>query len=154
VAEGARQVHLDQIDLAILDLLREDARRTVTDIASRVNLSLAPVKRRIDRLERAGIIRGYTVIVDPSAVRPRIEAYSSLKLVAGDVEEVANWLQTFPEVDEIASIAGEEDLMLKLRVETVQQLHSTINTLRRDPRITGTRTLMVLDKWSPRPESA
>ena len=55
---------LDATDHEILALLREDARRTLSDIASRVTLSTAAVKRRIDRLQELGVILGYTVQLD------------------------------------------------------------------------------------------
>jgi Lrp/AsnC family leucine-responsive transcriptional regulator len=71
---------LDDIDHAILGLLRDDARRTVKDIAERVNLSPAPVKRRIDRLERIGVIAGYTLVLDHSKVGPSIEAFTELEI--------------------------------------------------------------------------
>ena len=53
----ATNIKLDDLDQRIIDLLRDDARRTITDIATRVNLSPAPVKRRIDRLEQLGVIQ-------------------------------------------------------------------------------------------------
>jgi len=55
---------LDRTDHEILVLLEENARRTMGDIAERVSLSTSAVKRRIDRMERAGVISGYTVVVD------------------------------------------------------------------------------------------
>ncbi len=64
---------LDDIDRRILDLLRADARRTVADIARQVNLSQAPVARRIDRLEATGVIAGYTVLVNQEKIGQQIE---------------------------------------------------------------------------------
>ncbi|WP_436698605.1 Lrp/AsnC family transcriptional regulator [Nocardioides sp. BYT-33-1] len=147
MVSDSNQAHLDQIDLAILDLLREDARRTVTDIAARVNLSLAPVKRRIDRLERSGIIRGYTVLLDPRATRPRVEAHVEVKLVADDPEDFVAWLRGIDAVVEILSVAGDHDLIVRLLVDDVQQLHRVVTAFRKDPRVAGTRTTVVLGAW-------
>ncbi|MEA2177576.1 MAG: Lrp/AsnC family transcriptional regulator, leucine-responsive regulatory protein, partial [Solirubrobacteraceae bacterium] len=55
---------LDAVDHEILGLLSEDARRTLSDIGERVALSAPAVKRRIDRLERLGVITGYTAVLD------------------------------------------------------------------------------------------
>ena len=55
---------LDPTDREILALLRQDSRRTLSDIAGRVTLSVAAVKRRIDRMQRDGVITGFTVRVD------------------------------------------------------------------------------------------
>jgi DNA-binding Lrp family transcriptional regulator len=52
---------IDQIDRRIIALLRDDARRSFQDIGRRVGLSAPAIKRRVDRLEAAGVIRGYTV---------------------------------------------------------------------------------------------
>ena len=58
---------MDEIDHRIVALLRENARRSFQDIGERVALSAPAVKRRVDRLERDGVIRGYSADVDPSA---------------------------------------------------------------------------------------
>jgi DNA-binding Lrp family transcriptional regulator len=50
---------MDRVDRQIVALLREDARRSYQDIGGRVSLSAPAVKRRVDRLEGAGVIRGY-----------------------------------------------------------------------------------------------
>lgn len=52
-------VHLDRIDRQIVNLLRAGGRRTIRDIAQKINLSPAPVRRRIRSLEKSGIITGY-----------------------------------------------------------------------------------------------
>jgi Lrp/AsnC family leucine-responsive transcriptional regulator len=139
---------IDQIDLAILELLKQDARRTVTDIASRVNLSLAPVKRRIDRLERTGVIRGFTVILDPSKVKTGVDAYSELRIGPGDVDELLQFAQSLPEVTEASSLAGDTDVLLRLRVDDLEHLHRMVNELRGHPRVRGIRTLITLKTWS------
>ena len=72
---------IDDTDRAILALLRENARRTVADIATRVNLSPAPVKRRIERLERLGVIVGYTVVTDETKLEGAVEAFTELQTV-------------------------------------------------------------------------
>lgn len=140
---------LDEIDEQILDLLREDARRTVTDIAARVSLSPAPVARRIERMERAGIIAGYTVVLDHSKVGPSLDAFTELRIVGSiDAEEVVEIASAIPEVEEIFTIAGDPDVLLRLRVDDVAHLQQVVNALRRSGKVTGTKTLMVLGRWS------
>src|ERR1044072_8202848 len=58
-------VRMDQIDHRIIALLRENARRSFQDIGGHVALSAPAVKRRVDRLERDGIVRGYSANIDP-----------------------------------------------------------------------------------------
>jgi Lrp/AsnC family transcriptional regulator, leucine-responsive regulatory protein len=143
---------LDPIDAQILALLREDARRTVTDIAARVNLTVAPVKRRIERLERAGVISGYTVVIDHRKVGPSIEAFSELRIEGhSDVDDVIALALAMPEVTQAFSIAGDPDILLRLRVTDVVHLQTVVNTLRRSGQVTGTKTLMVLGSWENTP---
>jgi len=141
---------LDDIDRRILDLLRADARRTVADIAARVNLSPAPVKRRIDRLEATGVITGYTALVDPGKLGQRLDAFVELRF-AGDtnVEEITGTTTSLPEVRAVFTIAGDPDALVWVRVQDLGDLKRVIDRLRRSGRVTGTKTLMVMDMWTP-----
>jgi Lrp/AsnC family leucine-responsive transcriptional regulator len=143
---------VDETDRAIIDLLRQDARRTVSDIAGRVNLSPAPVKRRIDRLEKLGVIAGYTVVLDHQKVGPSIEAYTELRFSGDtDVDDILHSAAELPEVLEVLAIAGDPDALVRVRVEDVDHLQRVVNALRRSGTVTGTKTLIVLGRWS-RPE--
>jgi Lrp/AsnC family transcriptional regulator, leucine-responsive regulatory protein len=142
-------VKLDELDQQIMDLLREDARRTITDIAAHVNLSPAPVKRRIDRLEQLGVITGYTVSVDHARIGPSIEAFAELRFAGNaDIDEILASLKELPEIREVFTMAGDPDALLRIRVNDVEHLKVVVNRLRRTGRVTGTKTLMVLDRWT------
>ncbi len=137
---------LDATDRAILDLLRRDARRSVKDIADRVNLSPAPVKRRIDRLERLGVIAGYTVVLDHSKVGPSLEAFTELRFAGNtDVEEIIGVATALPEVREAFTMAGDPDALIRLRVDDVSHLGRVIKQLRHSGKVMSTKTLIVLD---------
>ncbi len=145
-------VLLDETDHRILELLHEDGRRTVADIASRVGLSPAPVKRRIDRLTRLGVIRGYTVVLDHAKIGATIEAFTELQFAGdGDVDEIVATVAALPEVQDVYTLAGDTDAIVRTRVEDVEHLKRVVNVLRRSGRITGTRTLIVLDRWARDP---
>jgi Lrp/AsnC family transcriptional regulator, leucine-responsive regulatory protein len=143
---------LDDVDRRILALLAEDARRTIADIAEHVSLSPAPVKRRIERLERTGVIAGYTVQLDHSKLGPSVEAFTELRFAGDtDVDRILETAREIPEVQELFTTAGDPDALARIRVEDVEHLKHVINRLRRSGRVTGTKTLMVLDTWT-RPE--
>ncbi|HUA12783.1 MAG TPA: Lrp/AsnC family transcriptional regulator [Solirubrobacteraceae bacterium] len=142
-------VLLDETDHRILELLSEDARRTVADIAARVALSPAPVKRRIDRLARLGVIKGYTVVLDHAKIGESIEAFTELRFAgSGDVDEIVATVAALPEVQEVYTLAGDTDAIVRTRVDDVEHLKRVVNVLRRSGKITGTRTLIVLDRWA------
>ena len=69
---------MDEIDQQIVALLRENARRSFQDIGKRVSLSAPAVKRRVDRLEEAGVVRGYSAVLDHTALGWSTHAVVSL----------------------------------------------------------------------------
>ena len=139
---------IDAIDHAILDLLRQNARRTVADIAARVNLSAAPVKRRIERLEQLGVIRGYTLLIDHGKLEGSVEAFTELQFVGNtDFDDMVASASAIPEVQELFTTAGDTDALARIRVHDVEHLKHVVNRLRRSNHVTSTRTLMILDSW-------
>ena len=136
---------LDATDIEIIDLLRDDARRTLADIGERVSLSSAAVKRRIDRLEQAGVITGYTVLVDHGKLGQPLQAFTELRFAGNlPVDEIARIGEGIPEVQTIFTTAGDPDALAWIRVRDVEDLKRVIDLLRRSGRVTGTKTLMVL----------
>jgi Lrp/AsnC family leucine-responsive transcriptional regulator len=121
------------------------ARRSATDIGREVGLSPAAAKRRIDRLEARGYIRGYTAILDHARLGGRLEAFTELRFAPGT--QVAE-MEHLPEVVETFTLAGEPDALVRLRVEDVEQLKRVIDRIRRGQRggakVVGTKTLIVL----------
>lgn len=138
-------MELDATDLAILELLREDARRPLVDIAQRVHLSSPAVKRRIDRLERLEVILGYTVRVDHAKLGSPLEAFTELRFAGTTpVDEIAGIAEDIPEVQAVFTTAGDPDALVWIRVRDVADLKRVVDRLRRSGRVTGTKTLMVL----------
>jgi DNA-binding Lrp family transcriptional regulator len=140
---------LDATDHQILDLLVADARRSASEIGRLVNLSPAAAKRRIDRLEQAGHIRGYTAILDHAALGGNLEAFTELRFAPGtQVAEIDSAVEGLPELVEAFTLAGDPDALVRLRVRDVDHLKRVIDTIRRGRRggakIIGTKTLIVL----------
>lgn len=136
---------LDETDLEIIELLREDARRTLADVAERVSLSAPAVKRRVDRLERERVITGYTVQVDHALLGRPLQAFTELRFAGNlPVDQIAGIAAGIPEVQTIFTTAGDPDALAWIRVRDVDDLKRVIDLLRRSGRVTGTKTLMVL----------
>jgi Lrp/AsnC family leucine-responsive transcriptional regulator len=136
---------LDETDLEIIELLREDARRTLADVAERVSLSAPAVKRRVDRLERERVITGYTVQVDHALLGRPLQAFTELRFAGNlPVNQIAGIAAGIPEVQTIFTTAGDPDALAWIRVRDVDDLKRVIDLLRRSGRVTGTKTLMVL----------
>jgi DNA-binding Lrp family transcriptional regulator len=139
----------DSIDERILELLIEDGRRSASEVGRLVGLSPAAAKRRIDRLEQAGYIRGYTAILDYRMLGGRIEAFSELRFAPGtQVDEIDAAVADLPELVESFTLAGDPDALIRVRVADVDHLKRVIDRVRSGRRggakIVGTKTLIVL----------
>jgi Lrp/AsnC family leucine-responsive transcriptional regulator len=137
--------NLDATDRTILDLLAANARRTLGDIGERVGLSAPAVKRRIDRLEAAGVILGYTTRVDHAKLGRPVEAFTELRF-SGDarVDTIASIADDIAEVQAVFTIAGDPDALAWIRVSDVHELKRVIDRLRNSGDVIGTKTLIVL----------
>ena len=138
---------MDGIDRRIIGLLRANARMPVSDIARSVGLSSAPVARRIERLERAGVIRGYVAIVDDASLG-ELEAFTEIRLTgATETAELEQIVREMPEVQQYFMISGDPDAIVRLRVDNVDHLQRVVNAMRRTGKVAGTKTLIVLSGW-------
>lgn len=142
---------LDQTDLKILELLGENARRTFGDIGGHVGLSAPAVKRRVDRLERSGVVLGYTTRVDHAKLGRPLQAFAELRFAgSARVDAIAAVGDDIPEVEAVFTIAGDPDALAWVRVRDVSDLKRVIDRLRSSGPVTGTKTLMVLGTSTPR----
>ncbi|MFI6906936.1 Lrp/AsnC family transcriptional regulator [Nonomuraea sp. NPDC050394] len=140
---------IDEIDDRLLRLLREDGRRTFSEMATEVGLSVAAVKRRVDRLREAGVITGFTVQVDYAKLGWGIEAFTEVRYSgATPVSEILRSTTAVPEIQAVFTIAGDPDALIHLRVRDLDHLQQIIDGLRRTGNVTGTKTLMVLGSWT------
>jgi DNA-binding Lrp family transcriptional regulator len=108
---------MDAIDREILSSLQDDGRMSVTDLASRVGLSLSACHRRLKDLEHAGAIERYRAVVSPKAVGLAFEAIVFVTVVRTDVSTVAAFEQAvtaLPNVVEAERLFGEPDYMLRV----------------------------------------
>ncbi len=136
---------LDETDRRILDLLREDARRTFADIGAHVHLSAPAVKRRVDRLEADGIIQGYTTVVDHALLGRPLEAFAELRFSGrAPVDAIEGLIDQVPEVEALFTVAGDPDALAWIRVRDVEDLKRVIDDIRRTGTVTGTKTLIIL----------
>lgn len=121
-------VSLDEVDLAILELLVKDARASQRRIAREVGMSPPAVAERISRLERVGVIRGYRVELDRNRLGFSMVVYVSVIAVntLKHPDEVLMALWALPEVEDVAIVAGPMDLMLRLRVRDHEHLRQCL----------------------------
>jgi DNA-binding Lrp family transcriptional regulator len=117
---------LDNKDLLILQLLQQNARITVKEIADKIHLSTTPVHERIKRMEASGVIKQYATLVDHTKVNKSLIAicYVSLKehsKTAGT--KFVKSIMQMPDVVECYTISGEFDFMLKVMTADMNAYH-------------------------------
>ena len=109
-------------DQQLLTVLRENARASTADIARKLKLSRTTVQSRIERLERQGVIGGYTVRVNDAAERDYIRAHIMITVLPKQMPLVVQALHDMPEVRVLHSVSGAFDLVAMGVVPTVAEM--------------------------------
>jgi DNA-binding Lrp family transcriptional regulator len=136
---------MDHTDRQIVALMRENARRSFQDIGKNVGLSAPAVKRRVDRLEEAGVIRGYTAVIDPHAFGWHAEAFVDLFCEGGmSGDAIRRVVESEPRVASAHTVAGEASAMLHVMAEDTKDLELALERIRDTEGISRTVTEVVL----------
>jgi DNA-binding Lrp family transcriptional regulator len=140
-------LRLDDVDQRIIALLQEDARASYAEIGTVVSLSAPAVKRRVDRLRSAGVIRGYTAVIDPGAVGWTTEAFVELFCTGRtSPQQLRAAAKRHPAVVGAYTISGEADALVHLRAVDMAELEMALENLRAEPFVTSTRSMIVLSR--------
>lgn len=137
---------LDEIDRRIIAELAENARTSLVTLAARVHLSRNAVRQRIERMERDGVIAGYTLIRGHAAAgSPRVSAvlfvYRADRMRGG---QVLARLSAIPEVVRCDILAGEFDLLVTLEAESMDRVGEIWEQIAALPDVTNTVTSVAL----------
>lgn len=141
---SSKALELDDLDRRLLTLLQEDSQARYADLGKKLHLSPPAVHQRVKMLRRAGVIRHYTVDLNPASLGFHICAFVNVFLTQTTCVEIAPQLQRFPEIEECHSVTGEHCLILKVRTESPDALVTLLTALRSLRGIERTTTTMVL----------
>lgn len=140
-------MRLDPVDRKIIAALASDARSTYAEIGTEVALSAPAVKRRVDRLRAAGVIKGYTVVVDPASIGWTTEAFVELFCTGRTTPaQIRAAARRHPEVIGAYTVSGEADALVHLRAADMTHLEEALERLRAEPFVTSTRSMIVLSR--------
>lgn len=143
-AEQPEPGHLDDIDRKILALLRADGRASIKSVAREVHVSRASAYNRIERMRDHGVIKGFSVLVDPMRAGFGV---SAILLVQTESAGGAELLANIPGVQYAAFVTGTQDMVLLVRAKTVDELRDEIVwRLRHDPNIRSSQTMLVFQE--------
>lgn len=120
---------MDEIDLKLLKLLLKNSRAPIKALSKEVNLSSPAVSARIERLEKRGVIRGYTVDLDPLQLGYHILAYINLDMAPTEKPNFYPFIETCPNVLECSCVTGNYSMLVKVSFPSTQDLDSFIGRL-------------------------
>ncbi|WP_189888045.1 Lrp/AsnC family transcriptional regulator [Streptomyces xantholiticus] len=138
---------LDDIDRALLEIMGRDSRTSYAHAGGEINLSASAVKRRIDRLVARGVIRGFTLVLDPGLLGWATEAFVEIYCrERTPPEEILSSLRQFPEVIAAWTVTGDPDALVHLHTRDIQALEAVIERIRREPGVQRSRSSVVLSR--------
>lgn len=136
---------LDSIDRQIVSLLRANGRASFASIGAAVGLSPHGTADRVRRLQRDGVILGFTTLIDFGSVGRSFDAFVDVRLAPStDSEEFERFVAKLPAVRELAFLTGRFDFQLRLACRDAEDLDRTVRTIRRDAGAASTETRIVM----------
>lgn len=131
-------------DRALLALLRENARMPVAELARRLGVSRTTIQSRIERLERVGIIAGYTTRLGADHEAGLVRAHVMIVVVPKSAPAVTKALAAVPEVRRLLSVSGTFDMIAELAAHSVAALDTVIDAIGALDGVERTQTSVVL----------
>jgi Lrp/AsnC family transcriptional regulator, leucine-responsive regulatory protein len=119
----------DAIDQLLINALMEDSRRSLKALAQVSGLSAPSVSERLRRLEERGVLRGYTVEVDPRAFGYQLQAIVRIRPLPGQLQEVERQIIAIPEFTECDKVTGEDCFIARLHVRSMEQLDTLLDRI-------------------------
>ncbi|MGJ4859024.1 Lrp/AsnC family transcriptional regulator [Labrys sp. KB_33_2] len=120
---------LDEVDKRIVDILVENARISLKELAGRVNLSSPSTSERLKRLEERGVIRAFTVDVDPHALGYTLQAIVRIRPLPGQLQRVQGLIEEIPEFSECDKVTGDDCFVARLHLRSIEQLDEILDRL-------------------------
>jgi len=133
----------EQDDLLIA-LLRENARFSVSELARRLNVSRTAAQARLEKLERNGVITGYTVRLSPEIQTSRIRAMVMIKLPPANRLSIEAALKKNPALTALHSISGTFDLVAEISSRSVEDLDKVIDRIGGLDGVSNTQSSVIL----------
>jgi len=136
---------MDNTDVKILSCLKDNSRLNASSIGERINMSVSAVIERIKKMEQAGIIKQYTVVLDTHQIGKFTCAFISVSLEHPKFNEAfSQKIKRHQQIIECHYITGDFDFLLKIITNSTQSLEEVLNDIKSIPGVSLTKTLVVL----------
>ena len=139
--------NLDARDQCLLSLLRSDARLAVAELAKRLGVSRATVLNRMRRLEREGVILGYTVKLSDEIGNQPVRALMSIRADSACEARVIGSLRGNPNVSTVHHTTGRWDLIAEIETDSLASFNKIVGTIRLFDGVAATETNLLLESY-------
>ncbi len=139
-------IQTDEMDAKIISALGADGRRSYAEVGAEVGLSTAAVHERVKKMLDKGVIRRFSISVDPERVGLNFTAFVAIRNDGGiHCRDVAPRLRAMPQVEELHSVAGEYDFLAKIRTTHARALEDVIYQIKAIQGVARTTSTVVLN---------
>lgn len=140
-------IEIDETDKSIIDVLKENSRFSTLEISKKSGIPPATVNRRMQKLTQNGVIKKFSIVLDYEKLGLETVAYILVRTRPGaDYYAIADEAAKYESVEDIASLTGQFDTLVKVRVKDNKDLsHFIFSFVRNLPSVAQTETLIVLN---------
>ncbi|RLM18073.1 AsnC family transcriptional regulator [Brenneria alni] len=138
---------MNETDQQIITLLRENARMSVTEISTRIKVSRATVQKRMEHLEKEGIISGYTIRIKPENEKNRIHAWMSIAVEGARQKSILQELRWEPAVYSLHTTNGKWDILAEIRTDNLESFNHALGHIRGIVGISCSETSILLSTY-------
>ncbi|MFM8900314.1 MAG: Lrp/AsnC family transcriptional regulator [Burkholderiales bacterium] len=135
---------VDDVDRELIALLRDNARLPVATLAKKLRVARGTVQNRLQKLEQAGVIVGYTVKLKPQVEAARIRALMNVAVEGNLAAEVLRALRGHPHVLSLHTTNGRWDMVVEVRADTLEAFDRVLGEIRLIKGIANTETSILL----------
>ncbi|MCT4595767.1 MAG: Lrp/AsnC family transcriptional regulator [Anaeromicrobium sp.] len=132
---------MDKTDLRIVEILQKNGRISLKDLGKEVGLTSPAVSERVKRLEENGVILGYKAIINPQKVNKHIQAFIHTSMERDKYNRFLEYANNISSIIECYHVTGGNSMILKVMVETMEQLEALIDDIKK---IGNTQTSIIL----------
>ncbi|MCI0504432.1 Lrp/AsnC family transcriptional regulator [Candidatus Micrarchaeota archaeon] len=140
---------IDKTDTAIIGILKDNARLSVRQISKKCGVPSATVHKRMLKLENEGVIERYSAVINKAKLGKETIAYVLVRIKPeADYTSMMEQVEKREEVEDMSALAGQFDLILKIRVRSIPELDAFVmRYLRKFKEVAQTQTLVVFRHW-------
>lgn len=135
-----------QADARLIDLLRANAREPAASLARKLGVARSTLQERLARLEREGIVKGYTVKLSDQAATSNFRAVVMIEANAKQADRVTAELKKLPEVRSLCAVSGSYDMMAMVETETAQRMDAMLDRIGKAHGVARTVSSIILSE--------